>query len=299
MRVCVFNLKRLLPFFGLNDHKNLYITMEPYDTAFVPSPKGFRNIGAICWMNSLMQSLLSCPTFMKTVIRNRESLTQNELGKILYELVDDAVSGNDTSQYTCMMRNVLMQRKHFATRQECAHEGFHMIMDLLSNDAIAEVFLHRVRYYLACSSCKKSRVCENRSNFIINLTHYAKNDDFMEALRMRSSDTEVKCECGEMMKQIDILTMVPEIVVVAFEKFYNKKDLYFPQTFDITDKSGKKMIFKQVAQIEHSGSMNGGHYVARCLRDNIYQFNDLSVSPSSLTPTPNTYMVFYAFDKVV
>ena len=52
------------------------------------------------------------------------------------------------------------------------------------------------------------------------------------------------------------------------------------------------MIFRQTAQIEHSGSMSGGHYWALCRRaDGVYCLNDQSCTrvPGFAPPRTRTW----------
>lgn len=53
--------------------------------------------------------------------------------------------------------------------------------------------------------------------------------------------------------------------------------------------------YKLVATVEHTGSLQGGHYWARCFRHGKYfMCNDTNVSQiENLEPTVNTYMLFY------
>ena len=62
----------------------------------------------------------------------------------------------------------------------------------------------------------------------------------------------------------------------------------------IKERDEKYINYKLVSIINHSGSQNGGHYWANCLRNgSIYNLNDSSVSTGSFTPTREAYMLFY------
>ena len=58
------------------------------------------------------------------------------------------------------------------------------------------------------------------------------------------------------------------------------------------------ITYTQIASIDQSGGIHGGHYIAHALRRNrvAHDFNDTMVGPGVLTPNPNTYMVFYHKD---
>jgi ubiquitin C-terminal hydrolase len=93
--------------------------------------------------------------------------------------------------------------------------------------------------------------------------------------------------------------MVPEILPIVFKKYMNKSITPFPATLEfVSNGIQTKLIYKLVAQSEHSGNMMGGHYWAICQRKSDWQtLNDLSVSSGQAGPTINTYMIFYHYAK--
>ena len=100
--------------------------------------------------------------------------------------------------------------------------------------------------------------------------------------------------------------MIPEILPIIFKKYDNKmKKLevktLFPEKLEFTASGGKKkLVYKLVAQCEHSGTLNGGHYYAIGLRKDGWKLlNDSFVTDGTPGPTNNTYMVFYHFEKEI
>jgi ubiquitin C-terminal hydrolase len=87
----------------------------------------------------------------------------------------------------------------------------------------------------------------------------------------------------------------PEIFVCLFNQYADKKLRYFPQIFKIPNNKNGSLTYQLVAQVEHSGSLGGGHYVCKALRkDGAYLLNDSGVSTiTGLEPSAGTYMVFY------
>ena len=153
------------------------------------------------------------------------------------------------------------------------------------------------------------------------------NEAFLKHLGARICTVdEYKCEiCGVLSKdntakQVDTLSLAREIITVAFIRQYIvKSNNWFPQTLRIphgkkvvvVDNSGneksvdKKLgtyVYKIVAQVEHSGSSQSGHYWAVCKRanGNVYRLNDDRVtSTGSFTPSPNTVMIFYELSEYI
>jgi ubiquitin C-terminal hydrolase len=107
-------------------------------------------------------------------------------------------------------------------------------------------------------------------------------------------------KCNTRLKNVHrvyTLKMLPEIVVIIFNKYGRKINCYYPSSLSFPAKNmNKKTIdYKLVAQIDHSGSMSGGHYVAKGVRGKeVFLFNDSSVSQSELGPTNGAFMVFYS-----
>lgn len=71
---------------------------------------------------------------------------------------------------------------------------------------------------------------------------------------------------------------------------------YFPPEFELPGADARPMTYRLVAQVEHAGSLSGGHYWARALRaDGVYALNDSSASKvPGFSPSPETYLVFYS-----
>jgi ubiquitin C-terminal hydrolase len=132
---------------------------------------------------------------------------------------------------------------------------------------------------------------ESFSNVL--LTHLSTTDDFFCYICNKKTET----------KRVYSLTKVPEIIFCLHNLYVEyggqRKSRYFPDQFKIDSINGGKLVYKLVGQIEHSGSLSGGHYWARALRkgEMVYMFNDLSVSSSNFISTPNTYIIVYHYDK--
>jgi hypothetical protein len=69
--------------------------MMSYDEAYVPRGLGFVNYSAMCYLNSLLQSLLSLPSLFKTLSKLDE--IQNPLASKLLTLHKTAMNGGDIS----------------------------------------------------------------------------------------------------------------------------------------------------------------------------------------------------------
>jgi ubiquitin C-terminal hydrolase len=98
--------------------------------------------------------------------------------------------------------------------------------------------------------------------------------------------------------------MIPEIIVVAFNIYQERRQPDAPPVFEMpSSKKGVSLQYQIVAAIDHTGSLSGGHYTAQGLRRSpqgsvqACRFNDASTSvcANNITPTQNTYLVFYHY----
>jgi hypothetical protein len=196
---------------------------------------------------------------------------------------------------------------------------------------ITQLFLHRFRCNLHCRTCKKIVSVETDNAVVFNLFHIdrmrdppATVADFSKSVRTHAHvTTDYVCPaCHEARRaaaaaqgrdpntveklqtaacRIYDLTMIPEIIFCAFNAYVgyggNRLPRYFPERIELPALDGGLLVFRLVAQIEHSGTIAGGHYWARCARagDRVFLLNDQGVSKSAFTPTTYTYIVAYHY----
>jgi hypothetical protein len=66
--------------------------MEAYDPALAPRAFGFRNTGAICYLNSFLQVLLGCTPFTRAVLANAAYMGRTRTGAAVLRLVRAALA---------------------------------------------------------------------------------------------------------------------------------------------------------------------------------------------------------------
>lgn len=219
----------------------------------------------------------------------------------------------------------------FTNGQECAREGFHLFLEALDGlHDIQNLFLHRYQTLIFCADCDDWVVnteCEYtmfevqpslsspQNPMFRNVDpNYGKKRPLDQFLKKQNSCTDEffkcpRCNKADIKFQTTRLVMIPEILVVLAKKY----DGGMRKSHEITDFpemmafDGKKtddakaddepipMIYRAVSQIEHMGSMAGGHYNCHALRqgNEWYCLDDTHVSGGRFGPTPNTYLVFY------
>jgi len=303
-----------------------------YDEKKLPIGQGFRNLGATCYFNSILQCLLSCPSIFQVLEENKhlEHIATNELATNLLDLYNSAMSGQSIEN-KCIpiwrsIMNIARSRKDnvsFDMGQQDAHEGLMLFLNLM--DYLPEVkrlFKHRYKTQITCDSCKKFVVNKVEENLTFEVPpdlkteqherfkyvdiNYNKSLPLNEFLRKQNGSVDENFICPECsgknhkFKSV-ILTMIPEILPIVIKKYYEKKLTPFPAYLEFVSASKeKKLIYKLVAQSEHSGNMQGGHYWAIGLRaDGWKLLNDSSVSDGTPGPTHNTYLLFYHYEKTI
>jgi ubiquitin C-terminal hydrolase len=254
-----------------------------------PNPSGLYNTGSICYFNSLLQVLASC-----TSIQNITFYDKNETEFIFHKFINQ-VKQNKVDPF---ISNELIQALHkdlptFGNGQESASEAFVLLINVIDNRELTELFIYRCRCTHKCLTC--NYISNEVKDYSIQFDLFHVEELTMESILLYESIIDdYKCEsCKNIgkIKRICRLTMLPEIVVVVFNIYYNKKIHSFPEYLNFPK---SKLQYKLVGQIQHYGSLQGGHYTALALRKNkVYLFNDNNYEITNFKPTPETYIIFY------
>lgn len=281
-----------------------------YDTRLSPAPKGFSNTGAICWFNSLLQSLVSCTSLSQRMIEyaqagasdSDQAVANNDFHRAYMAMLRDYINGYDVYGRSAEMLAMLMRHLHangmhmLGNTQECAHEGFTQTLDALG--PAAEVFHMEHLGNISCVCGHESNQRDKSYALLINDLFSCSEQMSGHIHQFNNQVTEYTCEhcrqCADT-RRTYTLKQLRECIVLFYNQFYAKSCKWFPHemTFPAMPR-GTNLTYQLVAQIEHIGNMNGGHYYAYVRRgDTWYCTNDTSVSNVNPGPTANTFMVFY------
>lgn len=301
-----------------------------YNTKYIPAKSGFQNIGAICWWNSLVQSLLSCTSFNEYMSTNKQRFidNKNKLALAYIALLEklivtgtDPVS-NDASLgsihlmngYIHEVRTQKEKRKKIPNGMEGVQDYFNDFLDLLDDPGVERLFNNKYEYIMRCEHCKNIVVNKRndaKDTFIEiprDTRKFKSRSDFCDWVRSHYEIVdEYKCDkCKQVTKnfvRVENLRMLREIIVV-FNKWKTNVARWLPRYLQFPALGGTKLTYKLVSQIEHSGvtrtlaggsfmMASGGHYYCHALRDRYYTFNDSSVSEVDPKPTEKTTVLFY------
>lgn len=280
------------------------IDIIKYDQQFSVQPVGFINVGASCYFNTIIQSMLSCTSIINR-LKNAKQLS--ELEKIYLDLYYTIKRNQPINNILLKLYNMLLQQSNdrrdlvkFTRGQQDAHELLLFLLDYMPN--IERLFTHRYLIQIRCMNCQKIVSRRYQTNTTIEIETNINNtiDTTTSIKKLHHKIEDYKCDrCSVKGSSLSIatLTMVPEIIVIVFKKYQDKKNIPFDTTLYFpTANNTRKLKYELVAQCEHSGNMHGGHYYAVCKRqDGTFTLNDTHTSPSKFTSTPNTYMLFYHF----
>lgn len=272
---------------------------------YVPQNQcGFYNQGATCYFNALMQALLSCSSLNEVVenIPIQDISTTNDSSAITaYKQV---LTAYKTSK--CIHLNELWQYLNIDNGQQCAAEGYQRLIDSLKCIAINRLVATRYENIVKCASCGWVNQPSDNNNVIFIPADITK-DAFKQYICNHNAFTDTihrcsKCDATGTKPYESSLMLVSEIIVIIAKKYNNNgqkilNTVPFMSHIEFNNANGGIFQYKAIAQVEHMGSLHGGHYTATCMRHNKwYMFNDSGVSKidiTNFTPTPNTYMVFY------
>ena len=56
---------------------------------------GISNRSADCYINSIMQCILSTEEFVRYIINNKETIIQYKIGNIIYDIIQECISLNN------------------------------------------------------------------------------------------------------------------------------------------------------------------------------------------------------------
>ena len=298
--------------------------METYELKHSTRPFGLYNAANLCYLNSLVQSLLSLPAFVKVLLDHADEFraANSELGMRLLEFCgqygvdDEFLNSTDVDRFrrvqngttAPILRAIQKSRAGKTTfrtfSQEDAQEGFKFIIEILDEELkslgsdkeiFKDIFAIRHKQRIRCSKCGHDRTIDREScpeEIIQNMSE-------VDPLLQKSLDTQkniedhikislqipddYRCEkCNVQnniknkqlfVRQYYTLARISSVIVLSFHynhhamrSGYAKRTSWFPQKLEFVDKNGRDLVYKVVSQIEHSGSLRGGHYTANCLR---------------------------------
>ncbi len=308
------------------------MNFKKYNNDYALLSVGLENIGFTCYFNSLLQSLLSCTSFVEIILTLGKD-SKDPMILVLYHIISSTILleietnpdkknqiRSDLLKLGPVCWKIFMKKLHekfpniakYFIGQQCAAEAFTLLMEIFDKyRSIQNLFTHRRINKIYCPDCKQtfSTIIELSNIFEISLKNINSNKGYNlnEVLLKQMDKIDENClcsNCGIKSNKIKSsnLVMIPEILFILIKsyKFENNRaekiDIVanFPEELYFPGKNGENLTYKIVSQIQHSGSLNSGHYWTLCRKkDGKYCINDANISQSELKCDKNTYILVY------
>lgn len=288
-------------------------------------PSGFNNTGVVCWFNSLLQSLISCEHFYNHFKDNQDSIeNQSHTYNELCTLVNKITKSEDIRPMSVLILKGMLkdyeikkQKLDIAFGQQSPRDGLMCLLEAANNKELDASFNHVYEVTLICNETKKILSKKRDNGTIINafdeesliqkglenflLSHQCQLETDFVPDPKEYKDYEHKE--GYTYKRTYNLRRIPDITIISLNRYYTdgkqhrprNPNINLPDEMNFPFISGGNLTYKKVATCEHSGGLNGGHWISRATReDKTYVFNDMSVVPyEGLKTLPSTYLTFY------
>jgi ubiquitin C-terminal hydrolase len=248
--------------------------LQTYNPALVPTVFTFRNTGVLCYINSLLQSLLSLPSFNS--VNSSSPLFSDILSRNSpsHPSLPPQISTEDS---TPTLNSIIAKSNGAirAGRQEDAHEGFQLLVDILDSHAPSTSKLFHIRYSTTITclnpSCRHShRVSYEEPPELWVDIHWEISTRENTERHIKSQSETIpdytceKCHSSGVSKRRS-LRRLSEIIVLTFKNYpqftQGKKKHYFPSSLSFASVDGT-LNYSAVAKIDHSGTESGGHYTS-------------------------------------
>lgn len=174
-----------------------------FNSKYLPPAFGFHNLGATCYFNALVQSLLSCTSLTELFIKNRKNpkFIKNPVIMVYISMIDlfyqngqhinkQALARKNPELWCAMINFLKQQNKHgyFGRGQEDSYEAFVMLMHCWEDiDEIHTLFEHTYHNNYLCLDCRR-----NRFTF-----EHMKNKDY-DNIKTNWKNKSQKIESGEL-----------------------------------------------------------------------------------------------------
>ena len=229
--------------------------MYSYNSDYIPDSFGLQNTGAICYFNSLVQSLLSCSSLNEHILKNIDRYKSNIILqhyiKLLRSIRSKSIDfdSKDPSQRQTrsfsdahiQMVNTLIQIQQkttfnvkFGTGQQDASEGLNLLLDAIHDQDVMELFQVRYSEYIECKTCDHKHESAADPYLPIDIAldifdkkHPTEHSKIIEKYILEHNEyiddaylcTNRDCQiAGNKLKYVR-LKMSPEIIIISFKKF--------------------------------------------------------------------------------
>ena len=249
---------------------------------------GLKNINSICYLNALIQSLLSYDVFIKAIKKNKEKYMKdtNAIGLLFYDIIYKMENGIDIDN-----DNFEISRHLEFVGQNCSHEALMFIIDKLN----LKLFDIKYEKTIFCTICDE--ITKQIIDPCVMYEYFTESKDgiFSSIINRQIElvEGDYKCDiCDQRKKHVFLhdLILSSEIFVITFEQCTEKKKIKYDNIINLS--TGR---YKLVAKINHRGTKESGHYwMVRYKNKKTIAINDTEIKEiNDNNNSTYTYMLFY------
>jgi len=286
--------------------------------------RGFDNLGNTCYMNSILQAILSVKYLNRQIIlcikKDPESIRSMnplfiEYLKILLTLID--VEKNITLAPS-MFKKVLGSKNRIFSgyAQQDAHEAMICIFsefldekrDKTIYNVLSDCLYGKFCQTLECTDCGHvGRIITSFQDIEVPIPPSA-NPTLEKCIELFSEKELLKGDerwtCEKCKKKVEAFKMIkiqssPKVLTITLNRFKGtvKNSTYvdIPLKLSIADKT-----YNLVSTVNHYGSVNGGHYTASVQRNGLWYTADdkriTNINPSNVS-TQSVYITVYEMNN--
>lgn len=251
---------------------------------------GLKNINSICYLNALIQSLLSCKKFIEAIKNNKDKFMNetNVIGLLFYNIINKM-----ENEIIIDTDNYIMSLKLNFFGENCSHEALTFIIDKLHFEKLFNIKFEKTIY---CTNCDE--ITHQKIDTCAMYEYFTNSDDSNESFtnvinrQIETINNDYKCDiCKEKKKHIFLhdLILSGDIFVIIFNQYNEKKEINYEKKINLS--TG---VYELVAKINHIGNANSGHYwMVRYTNNKTIAINDMQIMDINDNNSSNTYMLFY------
>lgn len=280
----------------IDEVKQTYDSYNYSDEIYLKSKTGFcglRNLGATCYMNSILQQLYFTNSFIKNLLEMEDRNESDKQLKMIYRrLMHSTMKYIDTENF-CKTWLGWENRPINVKEQQDASDFFNMLIDKLP-DNIQQIFKGEITNTISVET--ENTTILNKEHFFCEPIDILNYNDLDSAIKNYTSAEQIEYRLenkkNAIASKFASITKFPDVFVLSLKRFeYNlttfqrykiNKKFTFPSSLNVTNftisMNEELPTYKLKGVVIHTGNVDGGHYTSIILKDDKYIYFDDTVT---------------------